>query len=636
MSQSKLELLAPAGQMKTLLSVVEAGADAVYLGGKRFNMRELKTDFNFADEEIAEAVEVLHRRNRKLYITVNSLYNEKEIDEIADYLLFLDKLGVDALIVQDLGIIDLCQEMQLKIPLHASVQMGIANLEAVKLLEAQGIERVILSKDLTLAEIKDIAADSCLGIEYFVHGDLCISHTGQCFMSSFSSGESGNRGRCHKPCRWPYQVEGAIGDELAGSHYLLAHNDLCLYPYLPQLIGAGVTSFKIEGRMRTPEYLAYLVGIYRRALDRFMADPASYLTDETEVADLEEHRIRDYTTGNFWSCLDRSGIGLNGDREPKIQTSAETLIPLSLSEVTAEDAINHSVVPELTVRVGGLEGLKSIADMGIDNIILGYDKIRQNRQNWNESALQQAFAILSGTATKIYLETPRIVSQKDLDAVRQTFKAAEASPTQGVVVNDLGSLKLFGSTGLDIWAGYGLNTFNSRAASFLQGLGVSRVTASLEMNREDLSMLLEAHMPTELMVQGPLPGMITDYCVIRASQSETESECAMFCLQDEYALVDACGQKYRIVTDENCRSYLLFPYELSLLPFLPRLSGLGVKSFRIDGQYYDSGKLGRVVAVYQQALEQLKVGRWAARDNWRKMTELFPQGLTGGLMTPKQ
>jgi U32 family peptidase len=205
MSLRKLELLAPAGRIEALHSVVEAGADAVYLGGKRFNMRALKTDFNFADEEIAEAVQFLHQHHRKLYITVNNLYNGEEIDDIADYLLFLQGLGVDALIVQDLGIINLCQEMQLKLPLHASVQMGIANLEAVKILEEKGFQRVILSKNLGLDEIRAISTGSSLGIEFFIHGDLCISHAGQCYMSSFIAGESGNRGRCRKPCRWPYE-----------------------------------------------------------------------------------------------------------------------------------------------------------------------------------------------------------------------------------------------------------------------------------------------------------------------------------------------------------------------------------------------------------------------------------------------
>jgi putative protease len=176
----KIELLAPAGKMEVLHRVVAAGADAVYLGGKRFNMRALKNDFNFTDDEIKYAVEFMHQRNRKIYITLNNLYNSNEMEDIANYLLFLKDTGVDALIVQDLGIVNLCAEMGLDIPLHASVQMGIANLEAVKTLETQGFQRVILSKNVSLSEIREISSGSQLGIEYFVHGDLCISHTGQC------------------------------------------------------------------------------------------------------------------------------------------------------------------------------------------------------------------------------------------------------------------------------------------------------------------------------------------------------------------------------------------------------------------------------------------------------------------------
>jgi U32 family peptidase len=201
MSFQELELLAPAGKMEVLQQVVAAGADAVYLGGKRFNMRALKNDFNFTDEEIRSAVEFTHQRGRKIYITINNLYDSSEMNDIVDYLLFLKETGVDALIVQDLGIVDLCSQMGLDMPLHASVQMGIANLEAVKVLETQGFTRVILSKNVSLNEIREISAGTGLGIEYFVHGDLCISHTGQCYMSSFVSGKSGNQGKCQKPCR---------------------------------------------------------------------------------------------------------------------------------------------------------------------------------------------------------------------------------------------------------------------------------------------------------------------------------------------------------------------------------------------------------------------------------------------------
>jgi putative protease len=234
MLDHKLELLAPAGKWEVMESAVEAGANAVYLGGKRFNMRMFKSEFNFSNEELINAVDYLHEKDKKIYVTVNNLYFEDEIEGLKDYLLFLDEIKVDALIIQDLGIFDLHNEMGLKIALHGSVQMGIGNSQSVKLLEEKGLSRVILSKNVSLQEISKIHSATGMVIEYFAHGDLCVSHTGQCYMSNLFFGESSNRGRCKKPCRWKYQLErsGHTNGELK---YFLANKDLCLYAYLADL-----------------------------------------------------------------------------------------------------------------------------------------------------------------------------------------------------------------------------------------------------------------------------------------------------------------------------------------------------------------------------------------------------------------
>jgi len=636
MTFHKLELLAPAGQPEVLRRVVAAGADAVYLGGKRFNMRALKNDFNFTDDEIKYAADFLHERNRKIYITINNLYDSNEMDDIANYLLFLKDTGVDALIVQDLGIVDLCAQLHLNIPLHASVQMGIANLEAVRILETRGFQRVILSKNVSLNEIKEISLDTDLGIEYFVHGDLCISHTGQCFMSTFVSGDSGNQGKCRKPCRWQYELQGSKDTNYEGYQHFLAHKDLCLYPYLAQMVEAGVSSFKIEGRMRSADFLADLVSTYRRALDRLIDDPSSYKTDERELQELQEHRIRDYTAGNLIQPLDRKGIGFDGQREPIPASKPEILIPLQLSAPIEKEPPSLHAIPELTVRVGGLDGLQRIRELGVDNIILGMDQVRQNGQYWSEAAINEAYAIVKDTGTRIYLETPRIVTQNDLKAIRKIQTITDSASINGFVVNDLGSLNICKDTGLELWGGYGMNTFNRHAASFLQDLGVSRVTASLEMSPGVLKMLLDSGIPAEMMVHGPLPGMVTDFCVIQAAQAEQEGECNYYCLQDEYALVDCCGQKYPIVTDYKCRNYLLLPHDLCLFPYLPQLCAWGAKSLRIDGQGYKPEKLETIVACYREGLQQIKNGRWEPQPNYSRLLELFPGGLTAALFADKR
>lgn len=634
----KMELLAPAGKMDVLHSVVAAGADAVYLGGKRFNMRALKNEFNFTDDELKQAADFVHENNRKLYITVNNLYDGKEINEIDNYLLFLNDLGVDALIVQDLGIADVCKELNIDIPLHASVQMGISNLEAVKVLEEKDFKRVILSKNVSLAETALISAETKLGIEFFIQGDLCISHTGQCYMSSFVGRESGNRGRCRKPCRWQYELQGTQEDEFAGLKHYLAHKDLCLYPYLTQLIEAGISSFKIEGRMRSAEYLYQLVSLYRRALNRLFEDPTAYRTDERELQALQELRIRDYTEGNLLKPLDWTVVGFDGKREPPF--ISKTALKLSRSQfmdpVDIPPIPSNQLAPEITVKVGGLDSLEAIRELGVNNVILGCDIIRQNRHNWTTEAIFKASEMLTGSPIKIFLETPRIVSHNDLPTIHQIKQIADSAHIFGVIVNDLGSLNIFRDSGLQLWGGYGLNTFNHNAAALLNSLGISRITASLEMKADNLKSMLNSGTPTEVMVHGPLPCLVSDFCIIRSAQSERDGECPMYCLQDKYTLKDSLAQTYRIYTDTNCRNYLYFPYELCLLPYLPHLGGWGAQSFRIEGQYYNPHQLQQVVAIYSEALEQLSRGEWQPSDNYRRMLGFFPDGLTTALMTTTQ
>jgi len=626
-----LELLAPVGKMNRLQAVVDAGADAVYLGGKRFNMRALRADFNFSDDEIKQAADILHQKNKKLYITVNNLYNNDEISELGDYLFFLQDTGVDALIVQDTGVAELCSRLKIKIPLHASVQMGIANLEAVKILEENGFERVILSKNLSLEEITAIAAGTDLGIEYFVHGDLCISHTGQCYMSSFTASQSGNRGRCQKPCRWPYQLLENNEEKYNEYQYLLAHKDLCLYSHLPELINAGVSSFKIEGRMRSPEYLSFMVSTYRQALDRFIAEPGSYRTDQQKVLHLQEQRIRDYTTANLLGRMGREGIAGDGLREPVIISTAHPFKSSELADYDEYTPAGQCPAPEMTVRIADLDSLRAVIKFKPDNIILSGEQMRQNQYYWTPATIQNAVEIALDTNTKVLLETPRIVSQNDLDDIRAIMSLIDQSGIYGVVVNDMGSLNLLRTSGRELWAGYGLNVFNSSAASFLKSTGIRRITASLEIDRLNLQSMLRDKVPVEMMVHGPLPGMVSDYCFIQAAWPKTEEECAMYCLRNEYSLMDKCGQKYKIYTDDQCRNYLFYPYDLCLFPYLARLSSWGVQSIRIDGQYYCPEKLARVVQIYSDALQQIKIGQWAMRENYAELLSLFPEGLSTAL-----
>ena len=254
-----LELLAPAGSMEALHAAVQNGADAVYLGCGTFNARQGAK--NFTPQTLVEAVKYCHVRGVAVHLTLNTLVSDREMKELAELIRHAAAAGVDAFIVQDLGVIQLCRQIAPKIPLHGSTQMTIHSLAGVQLCAAWGMSRVVLSRELSREEIKHICANSPIEIEVFGHGALCMSYSGQCYLSSVIGCRSGNRGRCAQPCRQSY------GYGRWENRYPLSLKDNCLVRHVKELEGMGVASLKLEGRMKRPEYVAAVTSVYRRAID---------------------------------------------------------------------------------------------------------------------------------------------------------------------------------------------------------------------------------------------------------------------------------------------------------------------------------------------------------------------------------
>ena len=308
----KLELLAPAGSWEALEAAVNAGADAVYMGGKSFGARAYAS--NFDKEEMAKAVYFAHMHHVRIYITVNTLVDDSELEELADYLMFLNNVGVDGIIVQDLGVIRLARKIVPELPLHASTQMTITNSSGVDFAVAAGMERSVLARELSLKEI-EAACSRGTEIETFIHGALCVCYSGQCLMSSLIGGRSGNRGRCAQPCRLPYRLLNSKGDDMLegkdAGQYLLSPKDMNTLEILPQLIESGVVSYKIEGRMKRPEYVAIVVDAYRRAMDSYLAGDYSVPTED--FANIEQIFNRDFTTAYM---VNRPGREMMSDRRP--------------------------------------------------------------------------------------------------------------------------------------------------------------------------------------------------------------------------------------------------------------------------------------------------------------------------------
>lgn len=296
------ELLAPVGGSKQLTAAVENGADAVYLGGRFFNARQNAE--NFDDYNLRKALEYAHIRGVNVYITLNTIISDFEMQQALEYANTVYEAGADAIIVQDIGFAGRVKKQLPDLPLHLSTQGTVYNSEGVRIAERLGFSRVVLSRELTITEIKDIVKKTGLELEVFAHGALCQCYSGQCFMSSMIGGRSGNRGTCAQPCRLPYslRIAGNGTDKTSDSGYYLSPKDLCTIEHLNQIVESGVKSLKIEGRLKSPEYVAIVTGLYRKYLELY-AEKNSFLSiDPADMKDLKQIFNRGgFSTGYFFS-----------------------------------------------------------------------------------------------------------------------------------------------------------------------------------------------------------------------------------------------------------------------------------------------------------------------------------------------
>ena len=301
--KDRVEILAPAGSMECLKAAIAAGADAVYTGGALFGARAYA--HNLTEEELLEAIDYVHLHGRRLYLTVNTLIKDREMEkQMYDYLLPYYRQGLDAVIVQDIGLFRFIRKHFPDLPIHASTQMTLTGVDGAKFLEKEGAQRIVTSRELSMAEVKKIADETELEIESFVHGALCYCYSGQCLFSSFIGGRSGNRGQCAQPCRLLYQTP-----EAKRPQYLLSLKDICTLELIPEMIESGIYSFKIEGRMKKPEYAAAVAFQYRKYADLYLKyyeecpaeeDPAAYAMKKYHVREEDRQMLLDlYNRGGF-------------------------------------------------------------------------------------------------------------------------------------------------------------------------------------------------------------------------------------------------------------------------------------------------------------------------------------------------
>ena len=301
------ELLSPAGNFEKLKAAVLYGADAVYMAGRSFGMRSAAD--NFTVEEIYEAVDYVHARGKKIYLTVNTMPHEDEYGHLREFLTALKGAKLDAMIVADLGTLATVKEILPDMEIHISTQASIVSSAAARAYAALGAKRLVLARELTMKEILAIRAnlDKDIELETFIHGSMCISYSGRCLLANAINGRDGNRGTCTQPCRWNYSLYEEKRPDMPlpieqsdlGT-FILSSKDMCMIEHIPELMESGIASFKIEGRMKSAYYTAVVTNAYRMAMDAYAADPANYRYDPAWLAELESVSHREYGTGFFF------------------------------------------------------------------------------------------------------------------------------------------------------------------------------------------------------------------------------------------------------------------------------------------------------------------------------------------------
>ncbi|MCX7775768.1 MAG: U32 family peptidase [Spirochaetaceae bacterium] len=677
-SRIDFELLAPAGTFEIFLRLLDSGADAFYCGGKLLNMRLHRKDYNLTDDELVEACALAHEHGKRFYVTVNKLMGGADLEALPRLLeLLATRVHPDAIIVQDYAVIDAVNRMGRPFDLHASVMMNVHNSIMVRKLMAMGVSRVVFSRELPLSECARIRDETGVDTEYFVHGDMCVSNGSLCLYSGMLFGHSSNRGLCMKPCRWPYRIHTMTG--MSGRKFPLAVKDMGMYPWLPELHAAGIHSLKIEGRMRSPDYVRALVDIYADAIDRFVADPDGY---DRHLPDpwFEEHRFRDLSpayafgnpgvhylntrwegTGRFYSTGKVFSVAAleRPVRSERLQSIADALHKLPAAAPTA---------PELVVRVDTAEQARCALARRADRVLFSMETFRPRepvtpaemaalRQEYPQARFGLVMPRMLDDASMRKWEQRLVPWLDTVDEVMVGFMGAAAwLRTVGQVHRESGRR-------LMVTGDYALNVFNAASLGVHAAQGLAAVCLSPELPLQDMQDLLVAaqaarselsgaHQPSlEVVVGGRISAMYIDLDLFavpldgEAWESRRDSPAraqedrpkagipwgdhtnAPAAELEQLGLEDERGQLHPVVKDVEGRCHLLTSRLLDLRGLGVSLARAGIHRFRLDLAAEPLDIIASLTAAWRAEMDAIKVNLNSALS-----PEPAPPGAEGNLL----
>ena len=548
-----MELLSPAGGLDSLIAAVQTGADAVYMGFGAFNAR--RSAKNFTDEEFASAVAYCHLRGVRVFLTLNTLLTDRELEQAAESLRKASDMGVDAILVQDWGLLTLAREIVPDVPLHASTQMSLFTLGGANEAAALGLERVVLARELARDEIREICAGCPAQIEVFAHGALCMCYSGQCEMSAVVGERSGNRGACAQPCRLPYGVNGPC----RGGHPL-SLKDANLSAYLAEMEAMGVACLKLEGRMKRPEYVAVVTGIYRRLLDEKRQPTAE------ESRRLEQAFSRSGFTDGYW--LGKKGPQMFGTRPENAPEPKELFA--KAREMYENGRENRKIPVNLRLSVRRDEPVR----------------------------LSGACAVHGGAAFAVDGAVPEEARNRAVTAEELRQLLEQHPEASAVAIGNLGHLPIARGLNRTLRGDFGLNIFNSRALLFWQGQELASATVSFELRWQQVRDLRK-YLPCEAIIYGRLPLMVTENCVTRCSVGCTHGAGSV--------LTDRTGARFPVLCGYGCRCEIQNSKTLFLAD-KPEMRRCGLTYGRLRFTTETPEQCVQVLQRYQNG------GNWAPED----------------------
>ena len=525
------ELLAPAGNMEKLRAAVLYGADAVYLAGKAFGMRAAAD--NFTLDELREAIAFAHAHNVRVYLTVNVMPRGDEYADLRTYFEELQACPPDALIVADLGVASILRRTFPDFPLHGSTQMSGHNLEQAKMLSELGFERMVIARETSREDLALVCRESPIEIEAFVHGALCVCHSGQCLFSSIVGGRSGNRGLCAQPCRLPYS------DGRGGKSYPLSLKDLSLAPHLPELIEMGVSSLKVEGRMKPPEYVAGVISIWRKLLDEGRGANAEEMRRLAEIFSRQG-----FTDGYYVGNIGKNMLGIRTEGDKARSASQKTRIdyknerePIPAYERNARAA---DYKPQ---RASGKRG-KPVVNTAVFHSAAQYTAKAAKFFEIAYLPLEE-FPKARGARGVIL---PPVIFDSEMPKVRRQLEEAKRLGATDCLVGNLGHISLAREFGLKLHGDLRLNITNNETTAALESLGFEDVILSPELT---LPRIRDISGCTSVVVYGRLPLMVTEKCV-----GKEIGGCSV-CERGQAKLVDRMGISFPVLKIADHRSLIV-------------------------------------------------------------------------------